>query len=452
MSIGNIFEIGKRSLLSHQAAINLTAGNIANINKAGYIRRRVDLNALTAGLPQLGKMGLTLRGNEIVRVRQRLAENQLWLEYQDLGKYESSSTILSQLEEVFAEPTEAGLSNVLNEFWNAWNDLANEPESTANRAIVRDRAVVLGNTFNRIHSDYKSSQVQIQSEITDTVNSINHLLNQIGSINKQITQSNSMDLLDQRDQMITELSKQLNIKVVEKENGEVTISTDGLILVSGAQVNTLSASFSTEGDFSQVTISIDNINYEPNIRSGALAGIVEIHNEVIPDTMKKLDELARTLAARVNEVHRQGANLDDISGINFFAGDVTGADNFRLNEAIINDPGLIATKAVGEGNGSSSMALAIADLRMENFVGSLSPNDFYTSIMSQLGSVVQENDFLLESQTMIVQQLENQKQAISGVSLDEEMTRMMQYEQAYEAAAKVIDTVDGLVQTLLQMT
>ena len=153
MSIARIFEIGKRSLLSYQAAIDTTSGNIANVNKQGYSRRRVDLSDLTAGIPGIGRIGLGVNVENIERIRERMIEYQLYQETQNLGRYESGEMMLKQLEGIYAESSGAGLSNILSQFWNSWNDLANDPESQANHAVVKDKGIVLANTFNRIHND-----------------------------------------------------------------------------------------------------------------------------------------------------------------------------------------------------------------------------------------------------------------------------------------------------------
>ena len=451
MSIARIFEIGKRSLLTYQSAIDTTSGNIANVNKEGYTRRRVDLSELTAGIPGLGRVGLGVNVEDISRVRQRMIEYQLYQETQSLGRYETGEMMLSQLEGVYAEYSGAGLSNILSEFWNSWNDLANDPESQANRAVVKDKGVVLANTFNRIHTDMQNMQNQLASEIDAKIKNINQISTQIAEINNQIQLSNSADLKDERDILIADLSKMINIKVRENEQGQINITTSGLLLVSEAEASQLTMSVSRNDEYSNIEISFQNMNHQPEITSGQLKSLIEVHNERIPDNIDKLNTLARSIAENVNSLHSTGYSLSDITGVSFFDDNVGGASDFRVNNAIVNDPSLIATKSSLTGPGNGDMAMAISNLQFDTFVDGQTASDYYISMISLLGSEIQDMEFMHGSQQVIVDQIYNQKESISGVSLDEEMTRLIQYEQAYQAAIRVINTVDEMVETLLAM-
>ncbi len=451
MSLSRIFEIGKRSLLTYQSAIDTTAGNVANVNKEGYSRRRVDLSELTAGIPGIGKIGLGVNVENIDRIRERMIEYQLYQEKQNLGRYETGEMMLRQLESVFAEGSGAGLSDILSEFWNSWNDLANDPESQANHTVVKDKGILLANTFNRIHNDMQNMQNQLAHEVEAKINNINQISEQISNINKQIQLSNSPELADERDILISDLSEMINIKVNENNLGQVTVTTSGLLLVSEAEANQLTMSVSRSDDYNQIAVSFENMNHKPEITSGQLKSLLDIHNDRIPNNIDKLNELARSIAENVNNLHSTGYSLNDITGLSFFDTNVGGASDIKVSDAIINDPGLIATKTSITGPGNGDMAMAISNLQFDTFVDGQTASDYYISMVSLLGSEIQDMEFMHGSQRVIVDQIYNQKESITGVSLDEEMTRLIQYEQAYEAAIRVINTVDEMVETLLAM-
>ncbi len=452
MSFSRIFEIGKRSMLAYQSAIDTTAGNISNVNTKGYTRRRVDLSDLSEGIAGLGRIGFGVTVEDVTRIRQRMIEHQLYQETQHLGRFETGEMMLNQLESVFGESSGAGLSNLISEFWNAWSDLANDPESQANRSIVKDRAVVLANSFNRIHADLQSMQDQLSIEINSKVESINQITNQIAEINQQIMFTNSPELMDKRDSLLADLSKQVNIDVKENENGQVTISTSGLILVSEEMVNELTTTITRDDEHNSITVDFKNMNHQPEISSGQLASLLEVHNQNIPENIDKLNILANSLANNVNSIHSSGYNLDNITGVNFFDANTNGASGFKVNSAIINDPGLIATKTTTTtGPGEGDLASAIYSLQNEALVDGQTASNYYISMLSIIGSEIQQTEFLHNSQQIIVEQIVNQKESISGVSLDEEMTKLMQYEQSYQAAIRVINTVDEMLETLLAM-
>ncbi len=190
---------------------------------------------------------------------------------------------------------------------------------------------------------------------------------------------------------------------------------------------------------------------EVTITSGELGSLMEIGARFIPETLDRLDLIARTIAERVNDVHRRGYNLDGVSGTAFFARRVSGAADFAMNPEVLRDPSLIAASNSPDGPGDGSIAQAVCDIRSEPALSNGTISDFYNALISRVGSRVQQAHFSLNSQELVVESLQNQRDAVSAVSLDEEMTRLIEYEQAYQASARMIDTVNSLVDTILNI-
>ncbi|MDP8238188.1 MAG: flagellar hook-associated protein FlgK [Candidatus Hatepunaea meridiana] len=445
MSISNIYNLSKSALVSSRYAMNTTAKNIANINTEGYTRRRADLSRITA----FGFNGQN--GENMLRIRQRFVESQLSYENQNLAKYHSDEMIMTQIEGVFGEPNESSLSNVLSEFWNAWNDLANDPESQHSRSLVRDKGIMLANTFNRLNKDLKNLQQQINTDIQNKATQVRQLTGQIHSINEQVGVNMSDDLLDQRDILVDELSTLINVNVRESDNGAITVSSGGQILISGSYLNELAVESSINDGLLNVELSLHDSNRLPNITSGEMGSLLEIHNGQIPDIIEKLDALAVSIAEQVNSVHSNGYNLNEMTGFNFFAANVSGADDFSVSREILEDPSLIATSSTIGTPGDGSIAQAISDIQFDSIVQGNTISDFYNTLISHIGNQVQEAQFLRKSQEMVVQSLQNQRDSVSGVSLDEELANLIEYEQAYQAAARMITSVDEMVQTILNM-
>ena len=445
MSISSILNITKQALADQRSAVNTVAKNISNINTDGYKRRRIDLNSHQA------MFNSKVTADNITRIRQRFVENQLFYENQNLGKYQTDEMIMTQIENIFGEPLESGLSNIMSEFWNSWGDLANDPESQYARTIVRDKGVSLSKTFNRIYSDLDNINQQINKDIQDKVNQVNQIVDQINSINKQVSANNSDDLMDQRDLLISNLSNLINIDIREGLNGKVTISTDGQILVSNGYVNNLSVNISREGSITTANIQLVDGKSLVDINSGELGSLIEINNRYIPDYISKLNTLASSIAEQVNAIHSKGYSVDGTTGINFFADDVTGANNLRVSDEVFSDPSVISTSSLINEPGDGSIAQSVFDLQFYQGVEGNTVFDFYNTIIGQIGSQVQESGFLKKSQEMVVQNLKNQRDSVSGVSLDEEMVNLIEHEQAYQAAARMVSTVDEMMQTVLNM-
>lgn len=446
MAVSNIFEIGKRSLLAYQSAIQTTSGNISNSSNENYARRRVEISQMIGGFNALG-----FSAEESVRLRQRFAEHQLWQENQDLNQYQTNNKLLSQIEDIYADDTESGLSSLLTQFWNSWSDLANDPESEYARVLVKDKAVLLSNSFQRMHSDLRQMQAQIIPEVNSRVSEVNQTIEQLSAINKKLRLDNQPDLLDRRDALISKLSDSIDIKVSEKENGEVSIYLDGYLLLSDDTINKLRTDIKTVDGENRIKMYLNDSQKELRAGSGNLQGLLNTYNEEIVSHIERLDRLAVHIADSVNAIHETGENANGSTNISFFDSSVSGASDFKVNDAILNDISLIATRLPTESEGSGSIAQQIADLQNGKTINGGSDLDFFHGILTGLGNKIQEADFMEQSQTLIVNQLQNQKEQITGVSIDEEMTRLVQFEQAYQAASKIINTVNEMVDTILSL-
>lgn len=450
MSIQKIFDMAKQSLLHNQSGINTSAKNIANMNSDVYKRRQMKISESTLGFTATNG---GMSHGDTIRVQNSFIETQLRFEKQDLGRRESDQIISKQVEDIFGEPSDFGLSKVLTGFWSSWSALANDPESQTARVEVLSQGQTLGRSFRKLDKDLGNLQRALRSQFEDKVGDLNRLLNQMGELNRRILKQPSDDLLDQRDALLDEIAPIMEIDVRENANGTVTVATNGSLLISQNIVNTFSADVSWDSTTSEYMLGLKLANSQRTLtpKSGALASILEHHNSSIKTIRNQLDDLAVNIAVRVNGLHQSGYNLDNVTGINFFADGITGAKDFVLSSDIIDDTSLIATASGAGKPGDGTIATEISDLQFAQIIRGDSANQFYNQMVSGVGKQVQEADFLKTSQEKLVLNLKNQRDAISGVSLDEEMIRLIEFEQAYQAAAKVISTVSDISQTIINM-
>ncbi len=451
MSISGLFEIGRRSLAGYQSAIDITSGNIANANNENYKRRRVDLRNLTINGIANGIGGNGANPSDLQRIRQKFAEHALWRENNQLGKYDKTESLLSQLESIFGDDSDGGLGSVMSQFWNSWNELSNDPENDSIRNLVANKGKLLSDTFNRTYNRAIRFQREMTPEINDTVKMINQSAQKLLDINNQIRVNDNPDLIDQRDAVLSDLSKVINIDVKENDKGEVSVFYGGHILISENKANLLQVKFDTTGNVHKASVVFKDSNYAPKIEGGSLAGMMDVYNNKIPAYLDKLDTLASSVVSQVNAIHKNGYNIAGTTGVDFFQNGVTSASDIKLNSAIENDPTLIATRAAGEGVGSNSVAEAIFKIQYATSVENKTVSDFYTDLVTGIGSDVDDASFLAKSEALITQQLQNQRDQVTGVSLDEEMTNMIKYQQSYQASAKIISTVDEMLTTVLNL-
>jgi flagellar hook-associated protein 1 len=463
-------EVGKRALFAQQTALSTTGHNIANANTNGYSRQRAEMQA-TSAIPYPGmhsdkspsQLGTGVEVNKLVRLREDYLDVQIRNENKNFGYWEAKSDTFIQIEEIMNEPSDEGLAATMDEFWKSWQELAKNPESAAARAVVRQRGVAVTETFKYISESLDQKQSDLKSIINTNVDQINSLATQIGHFNHQISQllANNYqpnDLLDKRDVLVDQLSKLMNVKVTPSTNGMLDISIGSEVLVSGKTVNELTIDF----DPSSGLINPTDIKIAGNtvsLESGELLGRIESFGMIggaakstIPYIKGKIDNLVETFATTVNSIHLGGLNLDNITNgsitrVEFFKG--TTAKDLIVNPEIMDSLNLIAAaneEALGQSSvGNGGNAQDLANIKFSNLAidgTSSTMDDFYRNIIGQLAVDSQEAQRMQDNSEVIVKQVENRRQSVMGVSLDEEMANMIKFQQAYNAAARVITTMD----------
>ena len=315
--IGLVLNVAKDALLTQQYAINVTSHNIANVDTEGYSRQTPVITAKQAA-PYGGFIfGRGVELTDIVRNTNDFLEKRLQSGQSDLSSVSEQNTYMSVLESMFDENSGQSLSSQFDEFWSAWNDLANNPSGIAERNSLVENSTVLAESFNNLNSDLNKTSNDINNSIEAGVNSINEILTQIADINEQIvaieSSGNANDLRDQRNRLVTELSKYTDINTYEYPDGNLVVSTGkGYPLVSRGDTYPLNfdgGKVKWEGSGSS------QVDITDTITGGKMGGWLEMRDEVIPEIIANLDELAKTVIWEVNKIHSQGIGLEGFSSV-----------------------------------------------------------------------------------------------------------------------------------------
>jgi flagellar hook-associated protein 1 FlgK len=361
-----------------------------------------------------------------------------------------------QVEAIFNEPSDSGLSSLIDEFWDAWLELADAPESMVLRNNLRERTRSLTDGFRRVYRSLQDKRKDINKEIDSTIGNINKTLKDIADLNGKIMASYSdraqpNDLLDQRDMLLDELSKLVRINVNSKEDGGLTVIVESHVLVDGANYSTLEVQASTDGDTSASTINVSTGN-SLRITAGKLKGLLEMRDTYLPEYVNTLDQMARQLVNSVNAVHTAGYDLQGDTGQAFFDPTKISAATITVAPEILADAGKIAASADAS-VGDNGVAQSIADLRnallFEN--GSTTLGDFYNNLIGSLGLKASEVTSNRENYELVIEQLVFQRDSVQGVSLDEEMANLIKNQEAFNAAAKMVTKVNEMIETILNM-
>ena len=454
-------ETALRGLLAQQQALDLAGHNIANANTPGYTRQVANLST-TAPLQVAPKMLLGTGVNVVSyqRIRDSFLDVQLHAQTMLQGAAATKQDGLGQVESVLNEPSDNGLSNLLGKYWSAWQNVANAPEDIAGRQALVEAGSSLASGFNSISTQLATIGAQTSQEAQLTVSEINSDGQDLQKLNKAIFDATAMgntpnDLLDQRDLVLDKLGSLGAVATTDNGDGTIKVTLSGVTLVNGTTLQTLSESGGT--------LSNDMATPETatlGATTGKLGALVALRDVTLPGYQTQLDTIAKTLITQTNALQAGGVDangvtqtggygLDGSSGVPFFSG--TDASSIAVSVTAAK----IAAASTTGAPGDNTNALRIADLVYDNTLaplGGATINDSYSSLVTKIGSDSAAATRDSSNATALVDSLTNRRDSISGVSMDEEMTNLIKYQQSYQAAARALTTMDDVLELLITRT
>ena len=579
-------EIGKRSIMTHQTALSVTGHNIANANTVGYTRQSPTLVTTrphyTPNLTSnsgIGQLGTGVEVAYLERLRDAFLDGQIRNENKTTGYWSAIQDTLAKIEVILNEPSNDGLRTVMDQFWESWQDLSAHPESESVRAVVAQRGAALADAFNHTYQQLTELREDVNAFVRVKVDEINSIAQQMADLNQQILSitiagKQPNDLLDKRDLLIDELSRIADVTVNHDHNGMVSVQLGGRPLVQGKDFAVMDTVTDKRGMHQVVWADTKTA---VNVNGGELRGLLDargateldkspsVYAEIIPNMIEDLNQLAKTIILRTNEIHRGGFSLNNQSafpdGMNFFTEPADGnwAQMMQVDQQIVDDPKNIAAARyhTWEGGietnfGDGAVALMIAQLKhdyniqqytassgdltvtfpydaeitfyvdgvpitipqpssvdppqeayadlneladaiqqaldneglalnvrtegrqlvfystetfaIQGFLTALTTqapddndkvvnkattDDFWRSVCAQVGVMSQESLRMVKNQDTLLNELENKRQSVSGVSLDEEMTNMIKFQHAYNAASRYITTIDEAIDVIV---
>jgi flagellar hook-associated protein 1 len=457
-SVFSGLDIAYRALQAQQTAIDVINHNIANANTPGYSRQVAILGTTTPyTIPAMsrevsaGQLGTGVTVTAVQRTRYAFLDYQIRNENQTLGQWQAVSDALGQVEVVLNEPSNSGLNSSLSKFWAAWQDLTNDPQDAGGRGALVEQSDTLAGAIKGRYSQLVSIRKDLDDQIKVQLENVNNLADQVASLNVKIAQvelvgQNANDLRDQRDQVLDELSQVAKVSYSETTDGAVNVFVGSRALVQRNMAEHLTTSMNAEG-YSDV-VWADNLS-AASITDGKIYGLMQARDVELPRFIGDLNNLASQIITQVNNLHRAGFGLDNSTGINFFTG--TSAADMAVNGVLKTNPQAIAASAAANSPGDNSVALSIA--RLESALtmngGTATFAAFYASSVSRLGVNAKKAEIMSTNQQSLVDHLTKERDSQSGVSLDEETVHLIEYQRAYQAAARVVTTVDEMLNTII---
>jgi flagellar hook-associated protein 1 FlgK len=453
-------ETARRALAASQRAMDVAGHNIANANAPGYTRQQPVLSATDPyTLPSFvrpdgtGQVGTGVEVMEIRRLQSDLLETQSRQVASELGTWASRDEALSQLGAVVNEPGESGLHSLFDAFWGAWHALSTSPADPALRSGCLGAALTLCDGLRRLAQQVESMQAAADQALEAEVAAVNSQAHRISELNNQIRSVAQLgdspnDLLDQRDLLLAEVACAADIRVREHADATVTVTIGGFELVQQFGLNELATRADPSTGFREVIWAGHDL--PASLSEGRLAGIIDMRDGIYGSFLGDLDQLASGLVAAVNGQHQAGFDANGLPGGELFDSSSLGARDIRLSSAVTADLSAIAASATGEpGDGGNALAIARLEDEALASLGNLSLAGFYQSVVSSLGSRGREAERAMATQELLARQISSHRSAVSGVSLDEEMIRLMEHQHAYNAAARLLTAMDEMLMTLI---
>ena len=462
------------SLIAQRQALEVSGQNVANANTVGYTRQRADLQSVdTAAVRSLfstplgvgsgvSSVGIARLGDDFLDARLRTQTSQA-------AQSDATATTFSLLESVVSEPSDTGVAAGLQEFWSAWEDVANAPDSDATRTALLGKATTVINQIADTYRAFESQWQQARTEVSATVAQVNSTATSIAELNSEIrgvlvSGGSANELIDKRSELITELSNSVGATSRAQPDGTVNVMIGGNPIVSGDRAQAIQV----EGSYvmnvaiqepptatSPVRLSWANTGTALVLDGGSLAGNItalspKSYGGPLANAIDTINTLATNVATAVNTIHSVGQTLaasPDDTGVDFFSF-TTGTPAALGLTVAITDPSMVAAGTAGAGEYDGSLADQISQLRE----GTDSPDAAWRTFVVDLGVTSEAATRRAEVSEASRSTAENLQRSNASVDIDEEMTNMLAFQRAYEGAARVLTAVDEMLDTLINRT
>lgn len=438
--------LASNALRNFQRAMDTTGHNIANVNTRGYSRQRVEITSndpLAFFSRTWQSLGSGASLTAITRARDQMLAGRAQANAGDLGRSSVLAQRVKDLSQVFGEPGETGVSATLDGFFDSWSAFGSSPNESALRNQVQASGRKLANQIRSSYDQLRQIESRGLADIQAAVARVNELAGGISQLNQAIREQsvgggNPNDLLDRRDLMLSELSGLIDVQTAAYPDGSVAVYTAGFLLVDSTGTREFPAA--ANPDAGTLTTSGGQTLF---VTTGALAGLMG-SVKATREQIAGLDSFADALRAEVNALHRTGS-----TGFDFFATGV-GANGFALSAEVSGSPSAISSGVSGS-TGDGALAIQLSSLR-DRAVAALGGKTLaahHADRMSELASQASYLDDSVETSQALGEQIEAQQESISGVSLDEELANMLEYQRSYQAAAQTLKKFDEMTEELL---
>lgn len=458
---------------AQQKALDVTGHNISNVNTEGYARQVINTAASlpsmvgVSGSGSVMKVGTGVDVAEIKQYRDYFLDQKLRRENQSLGYWEARKGAIEELETIFNDNTEDGLQTVMDSFWNSWSQLSKPSGGLTARSLVKENAIAFVETVKNMDTMLTSFRKNRNDEIKQNVDRINTLTKGVADLNYEIKKAEgngatASDLRDQRELYVLELSKLAKIQVIE--GSTFNIAMEGRLVVSDTNSEPLVAVPEAAND-GYYSIKWSRTMETIDVSGGTLKALIETRDQLVDGYKSRLNEFVKGVAEEVNKLHYAGfGNIDGTNRYMFLneadnSGTGINISNICFNPELSEVNHIAAAKTAPPGNYEDNQnALEISEWRLKDVFtdtqydstnGKFNFDEFYRGIITDIGLDGNKAANAADAQALLIEQVENKRQSLMGVSLDEEMSNLIRYEHSYNAAARIVNVIDEMLEVIV---
>jgi flagellar hook-associated protein 1 FlgK len=448
------------AMLAQSQAVEIIEHNVANVSTKGYHRQSAVMSATSATVSSMqyqsysaGMMGMGVNVDRINRFSLEFFDSRYRAVAADSKSWEYQNEIFVQMETILSDLSDEGLSTQMDQFFLDWQNVAADPTDSSLRTELLSNAATMCDKFNSNAQQLLALRVDQNLAVRNRVQEVNTLAQSVASLNAEISRVLSVgeqpnDLMDQRDLALDRLAELVGATSTVQENGEAIVSVGGHVLVTGHEALKLT----TVADTDPANAGVDRVVWEANsadvnLSGGELEGILRVRDYYIPNYLSNLNSVAQNIITQVNTLHVTGFTLNGQAGEAFFTGD--SALNIQVNQDL--NPEDIAASSIAGELGNSLIASSICDLRDAKLMGggAQTLSEFYNVMMTDLASSTLQAENNYKQYSTVLEALSDQRQSVTGVSLDEEAANLVIAQKAYQAAARVMTAYDELLDIVI---
>ncbi len=461
--------LGTRALQAQQAGVEVAGHNLANLNTPGYSRQRLLIQTSPTFDTPFGPQGTGADAKGIQQIRDALLD-QMVREEESVGGYwgaqqdalRTAQTALNQsldlaatgVDNLDAANASSGLAARITALFTAFDAVAANPAAIENRQMLASQGQALADAFQQTDGRLARVAGLLQTSAGTQAGQANDCLAQIAWLNQEIAATEfpgaaANELRDQRCQKLEELAGLVSFESTSAPDGTVSVSVGGVSLVQGGRREDTLEVFETGGGTLGLRAVAAGSILAP--AGGALAGTIAARDGALRDLRVGLDTLASGIISQVNDLHRAGYSLNGSTGADFFTG--SGAVGMAVNATLISDPAAIQAAGAANAPGDNTVARQLAELARQP-QPALGGQDFggaYRQQVVSFGYNLWNVNQQVANHGTVSALLTSQRDAVSGVSMEEEMTSLMTYQKAYQASARIVTTVNEMLETLLSL-